>query len=397
MRILHLIPSISPLRGGPSQAVLSMAGALRDQGVDVSILTTNDDGPGIQSSMPLARWHEQQALGQVVPVLAFERWSPPQRAVREFAIAPGLNRWFSAHARKYDLIHVHALFSCTTSLGMAQLRHQNLPYILRTIGQLNSWSLGQSAGRKRLFLKLLDRANLKGAAALHFTSETEQAEAATHHLGTPNFVLPLGVPAPEFSIPRRSSGSRDESDKAAPIRFLFLSRLHPVKQLPVLLEALSMLKQQHPNRSWQLTIAGDGDPAYVQELKQRASALDIGERLHWQGFVAGSAKQALLQQADWFVLPSASESFGIAAAEALMAGTPTVLSPGVALAPEVVAAGAGLMANPTPEALSACLEQCLAPPRASMRAAARSLAQERYGWPTISRQLIQRYEEVLRG
>lgn len=54
--------------------------------------------------------------------------------------------------------------------------------------------------------------------------------------------------------------------------------------------------------------------------------------------MAGAAKQALLQQADWFVLPSASENFGIAAAEALMADTPALLSPGVALAADVTTA-----------------------------------------------------------
>ncbi|MCP9825034.1 glycosyltransferase [Synechococcus sp. EJ6-Ellesmere] len=392
MRVLHLIPSISPLRGGPSQAVLSMVAALRQQGVDSSILTTNDHGPGVQSAMPLGRWHEQEALGQAVPVLAFGRWNPPLRAVREFAIAPGFSRWLGQHAHAYDLVHVHALFSYTTSLGMAQLRRQGVPYLLRTIGQLNRWSLGQSAGRKQLFLKLVDQANLQGARALHFTSEAEQQEAADLHVQTSSFVLPLGVP----EAPAAVDGSA-EVDQLRPTRFVFLSRLHPKKQLPLLFEALTLLQQRQPARPWQLDIAGEGDPAYVQELRGRTQALGIAHQVHWHGFVGGAAKQALLQQADWFVLPSASENFGIAAAEALMAGTPVLLSPGVALAADVAAAGAGVICEPTPEALSACLERCLEPPPAEMLRAARQLAETHYGWPAISRQLIQHYEEVLRG
>ena len=151
MRVLHLIPSISPFRGGPSQAVLSMVSALRQQGVDASVLTTNDDGPGVQADMPLGCWHQKDALGHVVPVLAYGRWNPPVRLLREFGIAPALNRWLSQNATQYDLVHVHALFSCTTSLGMAQLRRQRVPYILRTIGQLNRWSLSQSRARKSFF------------------------------------------------------------------------------------------------------------------------------------------------------------------------------------------------------------------------------------------------------
>lgn len=366
-----------------------MVAALRQQGVDASVLTTNDHGPGIQTSMPLGRLHHQEELGQNVPVLAFGRWSPPLRAVREFAIAPGFSRWLGKHAREYDLIHVHALFSCTTSLGMAQLRRQGVPYLLRTIGQLNAWSLGQSMGRKELFLKLVDRANLEGAAALHYTSDAEQQEAAALHLRPPSFVLPLGVP------PTPTHAHIQVPD--SPIRFLFLSRLHPKKQVPLLFEALAQLHHCCPSSPWHLDIAGDGDPPYLQELKQLAQQLGIAPHLQWHGFVAGEAKQALLRQAHWFVLPSASENFGIAAAEALMAGTPVLLCPGVALAADVEAAAAGLICEPNTDALRTCLERCLQPPPLAMRQAARRLAEERYGWPAISRQLFGRYEEILRA
>ena len=108
MRVLHLIPSISPLRGGPSQAVVSMVAALRQQGVDASILTTNDHGPGLQVGMPIGHWHQQEALEQAVPVLAFDRWNPPLRVFREFAVSPGFSRWLGQNACQYDLVHVHA-------------------------------------------------------------------------------------------------------------------------------------------------------------------------------------------------------------------------------------------------------------------------------------------------
>ena len=393
MRVLHLIPSISPLRGGPSQAVLAMVAALRQQGMDASILTTNDHGPAVQAAMPLGRWHEQEALGQAVPVISFGRWSPPVRAVREFAISPGLSRWLGQHARQYDLVHVHALFSCTTSLGMAQLRRQGVPYIVRTIGQLNRWSVSQSRVRKQLFLKLVDQANLQGAKALHFTSEAEREEAGDLHLATPTFVLPLGVPAP----PELSLSRQQVANTLSITRLLFLSRLHPKKQLPVLFDALAVLKQRHPTKPWQLDIAGEGDPKYLQQLQHYCNALGLAAQVQWHGFVAGEAKQMLLQQAHWFVLPSASENFGIAAAEALMASTPVVLSPGVALAPQVQSAQAGLVCEPTVEALAACLEQCLEPPALQMRQAARQLAEQQFSWSSISRHLIGHYEAALRG
>ena len=393
MRILHLIPSISLIRGGPSTAVLSMVAELRHQGVDASILTTNDDGIGVEHELPLGRWHHQEAFGQAIPVLAFGRWSPAIPALREFAIAPSLTNWLGKNSRNYDLVHVHALFSYTTSVGMAQLRKQGVPYILHMCGQLNRWSLSQSRMRKLLFLKLLDRANLQGARYLHFTSESEREEVSDLHLSTPSFVLPLGVPA----LPQLISDTQNESKSNVPTRLLFLSRLHPKKQLPLLFDALSELKKQHPFRLWQLDIAGDGDPDYVQQLYNHCDALGLNSQVRWHGFIEGEAKHGLLQQADWFVLPSASENFGIAAAEALMAGTPVVLSPGVALASDVKAAQAGLVCDPSVEALAVCLEQCLDPPPLRMRQAAWQLADQHFSWSSICRQLINHYEEISRG
>lgn len=380
MRVLHLIPSVSPLRGGPSQAVVAMVRAERALGCDARIVTTNDHGAGLLHELPLGQWGEWQGL----PVRAFGRWSPPLRLLREFQVAPALAPWLWHELPHWDLLHVHALFSWSTSTGMALARRRRVPYVLRTIGQLNTWSLRQSPRRKRLLLRLVDRRNLEGAAALHFTSEAEQQEAAALGLATPTFVLPLGVDLPPAAaLPaRRSPG---------PTRFVFLSRLHPKKQLPLLFEALAQVQRRQPAAAWTLAVAGDGDPAYLLELQQQVDALGLGERVRWLGFVAGTAKLQLLAGADWFVLPSASENFGIAALEALAAGTPVLLSPEVALAAAVARADAGRLCPGQLEPLTEALLSCLTPPDPQQRAAARRLAQECFGWEPIARALLARY------
>ena len=55
MRVLHVIPSISPLRGGPSRSVIDMVATLRLQDVDAAILTTNDHGPGLHPDLVTGR------------------------------------------------------------------------------------------------------------------------------------------------------------------------------------------------------------------------------------------------------------------------------------------------------------------------------------------------------
>lgn len=395
MKVLHVIPSISLLRGGPSVAVLEMVGALIDCGVEASILTTNDDGPDVDPSLPIGSWCERQG----VPVLAFDRWSPPLRLLREFIISPGLNRWLAAHLQEYDLLHVHALFSWPSTLAMAQARHAGVPYVLSTIGQLCHWSLGRRSHRKRLLLRLIERRNLDSVAGLHFTTETERQEAADLGLRSFSFVLPLGVRPPLRVIDAarsasQASGLRDSQSGAV---FLFLSRLHPKKQLEHLLGALALLQQRRPDALWQLHIAGDGEPTYLAALQQKIASLGLSGRCIWLGFLEGEAKWQALLRADWFVLPSASENFGIAAIEALAAGTPPILSPGVAVALTIAEAKAGLICSSDPFVLSRALEDGLAGPPAAMRSAALDLAAKSYGWPAIAERLEATYASLLLG
>jgi glycosyltransferase involved in cell wall biosynthesis len=389
MKILHLIPSISSLRGGPSVAALEMVGAQRQLGLDAAILTTNDAGPGVDATIPLGQWFEHQG----VPVLAFRRWSPPVPALREFAISPALNRWLAAHLHDYQMLHIHALFSWPSTTAMAMAHRAGIPYVLSTIGQLNCWSLSQSAGRKRLFLRLIERRNLANAAALHFTTVDERDQAASLGLPTTPWVIPLGVHLPDFTA---LSPSLLEAELTQPTTFLFLSRIHPKKQLERLIDALALLQQRLPQALWQLRIAGAGEPAYLQSLRQQIVHAEITDRCHWLGFLEGQAKWQALQQADWFVLPSASENFGIAAIEALAAGTPPILSPEVAVSASIASAGAGLITPAEPQALSEVLEVALAGPPPEMQAAARSLASTTYSWPAIAAQLQQAYASVLR-
>jgi glycosyltransferase involved in cell wall biosynthesis len=386
MRVLHVIPSISPLRGGPSRAVIDMVAALRLQDVDAAILTTNDHGPGLHPELVTGRWQWHQG----VPVLAFPRWSPPVAALREFAFSPALSLWLSRHLKQYDLLHIHALFSYPSTSAMVQARWAGVPYILRSIGQLSPWSLAQSRGRKRLLLRLIERRNLEQAAALHFTTTAERDEAAALGLAPPSLVLPLGVRGPDLlaapvALPKPST----------PVRFLFLSRLHPKKQLEKLLEALALLQRQRPEASWELAIAGDGEPRYVAALQEQTRELGIDTRCHWLGFVEGEAKWQALDAADWYVLPSAAENFGIAAIEALAAGTPVILSPEVAVAADVDRAGAGLVCASDPEALAMTLATALVRPSLSMRTSAFNLAESDFSWSTIALQLRDAYRQVL--
>jgi glycosyltransferase involved in cell wall biosynthesis len=131
----------------------------------------------------------------------------------------------------------------------------------------------------------------------------------------------------------------------------FIGRLHPVKGLLPLFQALASV-----SFPWRLTIAGVGEAAYTAQLRARALELGIHAHMRWIGWVDGAAKYRLLAASDLFVLTSYSENFANAALEALAMGTPVLLGAEVGLADYARHSGAGSVCAPEPEAIAAALE-----------------------------------------
>src|ERR1043166_9302072 len=46
MKVLHVIPSVGPLRGGPSEILRTITSSLASAGVKVEVVTTDDNGKG---------------------------------------------------------------------------------------------------------------------------------------------------------------------------------------------------------------------------------------------------------------------------------------------------------------------------------------------------------------
>jgi glycosyltransferase involved in cell wall biosynthesis len=382
MKVLHVVPSVAAIYGGPSLAVRRMTQALTRLGVQVDVATTTAHG------------RAEVAVPRDRPVLedGVRYFYNPRQWPKFWTFSWPLTQWLRRHADAYDVLHVHALFSYPTLPACRAARRHSVPYVLSPHGTLDPWSLRVRAWKKAPYLWVLERRNLLGAGAVHATSTREQR--AINGLGFPVRVvtIPLGVDA--YGVGESNGVLPRSQAQVATVNVLFLSRLHPKKGIELLLTAVRLLAQQHRIR---LLIAGDGDAAYVKNLRRLVGTSGLQNRVIFTGFVTGAEKQALFERADLFALPSYDENFGMAVAEAMSVGLPVVVSEHVALADHVREAGAGLVVPCDAGELAQGIAMLVKDSglRHRMGQAGRRLAETEFAWPEVARRLLTLYEQLM--
>lgn len=382
MKILQIVPSISLVYGGPSQMVLGLSAALAQEGVEVTILTTDSNGDAGQKPLdvPLDRPVEQNGYQ-----IRYFRCSP----FRRYKFSLGLLRWLDKHACEYDIAHIHALFSPISSLAARVARSHHLPYILRPLGTLDPADLQKKRRLKQIYAALLEKPNIAGAARLHFTSQQEAKISERFGVSTRDLVIPLGVQLLNLQ-------ERKENPSLTSPQILFMSRIDPKKGLNLLIPALENLLAEGIDFQFILAGANPQDPSYEEKVKAQIEGSPLKSHTIITGFVTGDRKTSLLQNADVFVLPSYYENFGIAVAEAMATGTPVVISDQVYIWEDVQKAEAGWVCSLTVESLTEMLRLALRDKAERQRRGlkAKEFALKEYSWSAIAKQTIQAYQSI---
>lgn len=396
MRVLHIVPSIAAIYGGPSQMVKGLSAAQGAAGAQVTILTTNANGDFGQA--PLAVPLDRPVLEDGVEVRYF-----PCAPFRRYKFSLPLLRWLWTHRDRYDIAHIHALFAPVSTAAAVVCRWRRLPYVLRPLGTLDPLDLQKKRWLKLAYGRLLEGPNLAAAAAVHFTSAQEAKISERFGARTRDLIIPLGVPHARPLAPGDRAGAAAEEEPLPPLpmtaggpSILFLSRLDPKKGLDLLLPALEALAREGVPFGLWLAGSNPQDPAYERACCDRARQV-LGDRVAILGFVQGARKRQLLAAADVFVLPSHYENFGIAVAEAMAAGRPVVVADGVHIWPAVQGAEAGWVCERSVPSLVTALRAALADGAERDRRGrnGQRYAAAHYHWPAIARQTLEAYGELL--
>ena len=388
MRILQIIPSISLVYGGPSQMVLELSAALAAKNIDVTIITTNSNGDigQLPLDVPLNQPLEQNGY-QIIYFRCYP-W-------RRYKFSLSLLQWLNDHVHQFDLAHIHALFSPVTTLAATIARYHHLPYIIRPCGMLDPADLQKKKLLKQIYGTVLERPNLSGAAAIHFTSQEEAKISARFGLDGQDkiprpvdLVIPLGVTPGLFSQKLRAS--------SVPT-ILFMSRIEPKKGLDLLLPALESIWKSQIKFHFILAGSNPQDAEYETGIKLKIHNSILAQCTTVTGFVSGDFKRELLTNADLFVLPSYYENFGIAVAEAMAAGVPVVISDRVHISADIQQAEAGWVGPLEVGAIAHLIKSALLDPDERQRRGlnGREYANKHYNWEAIAQQTIDAYQHIL--
>lgn len=272
----------------------------------------------------------------------------PYSFPKRFSASSRLVEWLEESLLKFDVVHIHSVFS-VTSIRTAEIASKNrVPYILRPAGSLDRFDLQKKRLVKYWFMSAVVKRMLENAKSIHCTSLKEKESLESFGAQTKVVVLPLPVSVP------REKGSRERFRSAHGIGpsdfvWLFMSRIDYKKGLEVLLGAMGRIVHERP---WtRLLIAGGSLDGYKAMVVSWIREKHLDANVTFVGFVEGNEKADVMAAADCFVLPSMNENFGVAVVESLASGLPVVISKNVYIWREVVARSGGVACEYSEESL----------------------------------------------
>ena len=384
--LIELVSSIAPESFGLGYAALNLAAALERTGVNVFLVSVDEEKDVYEACEDTGFPRERVIRGSSIghPRL---RLSP--FLVRQLLRIPNDGRL---------IVHLHGLWTYVSHVARALRRRWQCPLVLSPHGSLEPYALTISPGKKALAALLYERRNIMTASCLWALSKQEKASIRAYGFAGRVVVIPNGVSRAVMCSAEEVAKFRSRYDVAPGSRvLLFLSRIARKKNLPLLLKAFAKSVQIRPE--WILLIAGTDEGGHIHDVRALIHDLQIEKSVRLIGAVSGREKACAFTSAAMFVLPSHSEGLPISVLEAMEYGKPVLVTDGWTL-PVTTCAKFGWRVSVEESAFETALLEAMGTSEgtlADMGQSAKSIVREHFGWDSIAKQARSLYASLLAG
>ena len=367
---LHIVANAAVTSGGEGLAALRYAESVARAGCVVTLLSKDVSGGDVSVSLGKGSFIQQAA--------------PTRRNLLIELFAQYRFMQTLCEQGQVDLIHLHGMWSPLLAVAALVARRRRIPFVISPHGCLEPWALAYKHRKKWLALKTYQGAILRSASLFAATARQELESIRKLGFRQPIAVIPNGVDV--GPLPHRGA---HEAVKT----ILFLSRVHPKKGLLDLVEAWALVRRP----GWRIVIAGGDEGGYRATVEALVRARGLESDFQFVGFVEGAHKQACFDEADFFVLPTYSENFGIAVAEALANELPVITTTGAPWQ-DLLEHRCGWWVAPGVQGVSGALIEAMACDPAELRQMGqrgRQLVINKYSWAQIGSTALEVSEWLL--
>jgi glycosyltransferase involved in cell wall biosynthesis len=368
MRAIHVIAGLQNPAAGTSYSILKLAEGLKRVAVAGQVHTLE----------PVPA--RAVAMGVVVGY-------PVSQGIPRLGVSRAMRRGLICTTG--DILHNHGVWLMPNIYAGLAARRRHIPLVFAPRGMFSERAMAFSRLRKRFSWWCLgQRGAVRTAACFHATSESEAQDIRRLGLRQPIAVIPNGIDLPNPEAETQASQPKGRR------RILFVSRIHPIKGLPILLRAWQGVERRYAD--WELVVAGPDEGGHLSQVQALAGELGL-QRVSFPGPAYGDAKSALYRSADLFVLPTHSENFGMAIAEALAYAVPVITTTGAPWA-GLEERGCGWWIELSEGNLAEALQSAMDLPherRVEMGRRGRLWMEQSFGWDRIAKEMKSVYEWVL--
>lgn len=376
MKVELLTTVNSHKAGGLYYSVKFLAKSLIDYGIDVGILSYNDNHSinDLQTyqGIPMHTY-------KISPIL--KALGIPKNCLKKLkTLSP-------------EIVHQQGIWMANSiSLSNYRKYNKNVKTVIAPRGMLDSWAINNSSLKKKIAGHLFEYANLRKASCIHALCESEYESFRAFGLKNPVAIIPNGTIIPTY---KRSYISKKKRT------LLFLGRIHSKKGISELIEAINLINQNSPSllENWEIQIGGWGDENYCNLLQEECRSKKLMNYVKFIGSKYNEEKENCLINADAFILPSYSEGLPMAVLEAWAYQLPVIITEFCNL-PEGFTSNSAMQISTDSLTMSKQLMQILEMPQnqfCNIGINGYNLVKTKFSWDIIGKQTIELYKWLLYG